>query len=108
MTNRSSRGSEQPAKAVALRRSINDRALICELHQGQRSCGRTTRPNTWLPPTKASEAQNHLATQGPSTQGLPRNSCCKALPDIAPNGLHAMEGSKLCSVDLSRRFAFGL
>jgi hypothetical protein len=39
MTNRSSRGSEQPAKAVALRRSINDGELIRELHQGQRSCG---------------------------------------------------------------------
>ena len=38
MTNRSSRGSEQPAKAVALRRSINDRDLIRELHQGQRLC----------------------------------------------------------------------
>jgi len=59
-------------------------------------------------PTKASKAQNPLATQAPSTQGLPRNSCCKPLPDIAHNGLHAMEGSKLCSVDLSRRFASGL
>ena len=38
MTNRSSRGSEQPAKAVALRRSINDGDLIRELHQGQRLC----------------------------------------------------------------------
>jgi hypothetical protein len=38
MTNRSSRGSEQPEKAVALRRSINDRDLIRELHQGQRLC----------------------------------------------------------------------
>jgi hypothetical protein len=70
MTNRSSRGSEQPEKAVALRRSINDRDLIRELHQGQRSCGRTTRPNTWLHPTKASKDQNPLATQAPSTHGL--------------------------------------
>jgi hypothetical protein len=70
MTNRSSRGSEQPEKAVALRRSINDRDLIRELHQGQRSCGRTTRPNTWLHPTKASKDQNPLATQAPSTQGF--------------------------------------
>jgi hypothetical protein len=57
MTNRSSRGSEQPAKAVALRRSINDGDLIRELHQGQRSCGRIPRPNTWLHPTKASKDQ---------------------------------------------------
>ncbi len=70
MTNRSSRGSEQPEKAVALRRSINDRDLIRELHQGQRSCGRTTRPNTWLHPTKASKDQNPLATQAPSTQAF--------------------------------------
>jgi hypothetical protein len=33
MTNRSSRGSEQPEKAVALQRSINDGELIRELHQ---------------------------------------------------------------------------
>ena len=39
MTNRSSRGSEEPEKPVALRRSINDGDLIRELHQGQRSCG---------------------------------------------------------------------
>jgi hypothetical protein len=70
MTNRSSRGSEQPEKAVALRRSINDRDLIRELHQGQRSCGRTPRPNTWLHPTKASKDQNPLATQAPTTHGL--------------------------------------
>ncbi len=37
MTNRSSRGSDEPEKVVALRRSINDRELIRELHQGQRS-----------------------------------------------------------------------
>ena len=67
MTNRSSRGSEQPEKAVALRRSINDRDLIRELHQGQRSCGRIPRPNTWLHPTKASKHKNPLATQAPST-----------------------------------------
>jgi hypothetical protein len=74
MTNRSSRGSEQPEKAVALRRSINDRDLIRELHQGPRSCGRTPRPNTWLHPTKALKDQNPLATQAPSTQGLTRSS----------------------------------
>ena len=39
MTNRSSRGSDEPEKAVALRRSINDGELIRELHQGQRPCG---------------------------------------------------------------------
>lgn len=38
MTNRSSRGSDEPEKAVALRRSINDGELIRELHQGQRPC----------------------------------------------------------------------
>ena len=37
MTNRSSRGSEEPEKPVALRRSINDGDLIRELHPGQRS-----------------------------------------------------------------------
>ena len=37
MTNRSSRGSDEPEKAVAHRRSINDGELIRELHQGQRS-----------------------------------------------------------------------
>ena len=70
MTNRSSRGSEQPEKAVALQRSINDRDLIRELHQGQRSCGRIPRPNTWLHPTKASKHKNPLATQAPSTQAF--------------------------------------
>jgi hypothetical protein len=39
MTSRSSRGSEEPEKVVALGRSINEGELIRELHQGQRSCG---------------------------------------------------------------------
>ncbi len=39
MTNRSSRGSDEPEKAVALRHGINDGELIRELHQGQRPCG---------------------------------------------------------------------
>ncbi len=37
MTNQSSRGAEQPEKAVLLRRSINDGDLIRELHQDQPS-----------------------------------------------------------------------
>jgi hypothetical protein len=40
MTNRSSRGSDEPEKAVALRRSMNNGELTHEFHQkGQRSCG---------------------------------------------------------------------
>ena len=53
MTNRSSRGSDEPEKAVALRRSINDRELIRELHQGQRSCGPHTKAGHMAAPDQS-------------------------------------------------------
>ncbi len=53
MTNRSSRGSEQPEKAVALRRSINDRDLIRELHQGQQPCGLHTKAEHMAAPDQS-------------------------------------------------------